>query len=507
MKKTKKILCLLILVALLFLFSCKSEGPDNGNIPVPSNPDISNQPDVLSNSGDSNGSNESNSSENNEPAEDPLYIDDLPEENYNGAKFNMLTCEYLYTNANLVVEEQSGDVIYDAIYLANRTVEDRFNIEFEQLYTPDIREMSAYLKKTVDSGDNAYDIVFILDRDAISLAMKDKYFYSMNELPYINLDKLYWDQELKKTLTIGNILYFTYGANMLSIYDNVNFLVYNKQIAAELALENIYDLVRSGKWTIDKMYEMAGAATKDLNGDGVMTKEDRWGVSHFFGSYYPSFWEAEKIPLIAKDENDLPYFNVPGNEKLFNLFEKLYAHSTAGFEYNDMNTCKEVFDNGCALFYSTTMHGVQSLRAMETDYGIVPYPSMAEKNPGDPYIGRISVGFPLIVPVTADAERASVIMEALACQYQKRVIPVYYENAVQIKSTRDEESIEILDMLTKNRFLDFGDTYWTNDVRDKYTDIFMFQTNNFQSATEKMENSVTKILGRAISAFQNVTGE
>ena len=107
---------------------------------------------------------------------------------------------------------------------------------------------------------------------------------------------------------------------MLSIYDNVNFLVYNKQIASELALENIYDLVRKGKWTIDKLYEMAAAATKNLNGDGIMAKEDRWGVSLFFGSYYPSFWEAEKLSLIAKDENDLPFFNVPGNEKLFNLF-------------------------------------------------------------------------------------------------------------------------------------------------------------------------------------------
>lgn len=496
MMRIKKILCLLTVIAMLFLFSCNNS--DNDSVSVPNAP---------ANSTDSSDPGGSGNTENAEPAEEnPLYMDDLLEENYNGQKFNMLTCEYLYTNAELVVEEQTGDVIYDSVYLANRTVEDKFNIEFKQQYTPDLIQMPEYVKKTVDSGDNAYDIVFILDRDAIALAMKNKYFYSMDELPYVNLDKLYWDQELKKTLTIDNTLYFTYGANMLSIYDNVNFLVYNKHIASEIALENIYDLVRNGKWTIDKMYEMAAAAAKDLDGDGVMSKEDRWGVSQFFGSYYPSFWEAEKISLVAKDENDLPYFNVPGNERLFSLFEKLYAYSTAGFEYTEMSDCKEVFDNGRALFYSTTMHGVQSLRSMETDYGIVPYPSMAEKNPGEPYIGRISVGFPLIVPVTADAERASVIMEALACQYQKRVIPVYYENAVQIKSTRDEESIEILDMLTKNRFLDFGDTYWTHDVRDKYTDIFMLQTNNFQSSTEKIENSVAKILNKAITAFQNVKG-
>ena len=484
--RTKKTLCLLLALPLL-LFACQNPGSGGTTETSDQGGDIADH-------------------ENSEPTENPLYIDALPERDFGGYLFNMLTWPYIYANTELVVEEQTGDTIPDAIYLANKTLEDRFNVNFKQLYAPDTNQIVTYVKKAVNSGDNAYDAALIVDRDALGLAMSGKFFYNVNELPHVDLDRLYWDQELKKALTIDNVLYFAYGAHNLSVYGNVNFLVYNKAIATELGLENMYDLVRGGKWTVDKLYEMAAAAVKDLDGDGKMTKNDRWGVALFTGWYYPSFWMGEKIPLVAKDENDLPYFNVPGNEALFNLFEKLYAHTAKGFDYIRNEDFREVFDNGLSLFMASTMYDVQRLRAMETDYGILPYPRMSEAKPGEPYVGRLAGGFPLIVPVTADAERASVVLEALACEYQRRVIPNYYEVAVQVKSTRDEESIEILDMLMKNRFLDFGDCLWTWDIRVKYTDIFESQTNNFQSVTEKITGSVEKMIEKAIAVFREANG-
>jgi hypothetical protein len=107
------------------------------------------------------------------------------------------------------------------------------------------------------------------------------------------------------------------------------------------------------------------------------------------------------------------------------------------------------------------------------------------------------------VPVTADAERASVVLEALACEYQKRVIPAYYDISVQIKGTRDEESIEMIKMMMDNRFVDLGDTVWMDAVRANYESIFKSGKNTFQSVTEKIAPNVEKTLEKAIEAFQN----
>ena len=270
----------------------------------------------------------------------------------------------------------------------------------------------------------------------------------------------------------------------------------------ELGLENIYELVGNGKWTIDKMYEMAAAGVKDLDGDGKMTKADRWGVLISPDYYYPGFWCAERIPLIGKDKDDIPFFNVPGNEKLFRIFDKLHGYSTGEIEFND-GLLGPMFAEGLGLFANATLFTVQRLRNMEVDYGIVPYPSLDEKKPGEAYSARMCVAYPLIVPVTASAERASVILEALACEYQKRVISGYYEVAVQTKSTRDDESIEILDMLMSNRFVDHGDTFWMDDARSQYLPCFANKANTFQSVTDKIESRVARTLEKAVEAFQN----
>ena len=486
----KKTICLLLgFLAMILVISCSNS--DGGS--------ISDDLDDTDNSGDLE-----------EAAENSLYLDDLPERDFNGEKFRMLSFTNLVTaHINLLIETQIGEVVDDSIYLSNRLVQDRFNLEFEQILNSDYNNIPTLVKNAVRSGDNSYDYVLIADRHAMDLAMEGKYFYNMAELPYVDLSKLYWDQSAKTDMTIGNVLYFTYGANMLSSYDFVCFLVFNKQMVSDLGLENIYGLVREGKWTIDKMYEMAAAATLDINGDGRMTKDDRYGVLCSPNFYYPSFWGAERIPIIGKDKDDMPYFNVPGNEKLFTLFDKLYNYAQSEIELSEWGNPTDafpMFTQGLGLFANATMFTVQNLRDMEVDYGIVPYPALYEKNPGELYSARLCTGLPIIVPITGDPERASIIMEALACEYQKRVIPSYYDLAVQTKSTRDEESVEMLDMLLANRFTDLGDTVWLSVGRAQYEGLFTNKQNTFQSVTEKAEGRVASTLEKAIEAFQNAGG-
>ena len=494
MKTNKLYLLLTFSLLLLILFSCgdskESNSPGNLNTP---------QADITDGNQPSD-----------ETMENLLYNDDLPDFNYGGAKFRMLTFyDYPAAHSMLVIEEQTGDIVNDSIYLTNRIVQDRFNLEFEQVEGQRLN-MPNMLRRAVSAGDDMYDFVLINDRDAMDLAMQGRYFYTMSELPYVNLDKLYWDQRLKKDMTIGNILYFTYGANMLSAYDLVNILVFNKKIAEDLGLENMYGLVRDGKWTIDKMYELGAAAVADLDGDGRMTDADRYGLLVQPGWHYPAFWVSNRIPLVAKDENDLPYFNVPGNDLLFALFNKLYDYVQSGIELvSPSGTILEsfpAFENNQGLIANATMFTVQQLRGMEVDYGILPYPSLYEKNPGEPYSARLALGIPIVVPITADPERASVILEALACEYQKRVIPSYYDIAVQVKATRDEESIEMIKMMMDNRFVDLGDTIWYNTVRVNYEGIFKSGRNTFQSVTEKIAPKVANTLEKAIEAFQNSGG-
>lgn len=443
-------------------------------------------------------------------AETDKYEDELPEMDFKGEPFRMLAFPS-YTNAHafLVVEEENGDAINDAVYKANNNVQERFNIAFEQIECSGYGDALSMMKKTVDAGDNAYDFVILADRDAFSLASQGKYFHAFDELPFVDLDKGYWNQSMKSTLSIANKLYFTYGANMLSMYDFTCILLFNKKLAEDLALENMYQLVRDGKWTTNKMIELAKAATADLNGDGVMKNtDDRYGIASRGDYLYGSFWIAEGIHLIDKGDDDIPYFNVPGNAKLFNVFDKLNEISKGDYIWgpkNDTDPPMEMFSKGNALFFSSTIYTTWRLRGMEIDYGIIPYPTLEEKNPGEPYTGRAQGGFPIVVPYTSDAVRGSVIMEALACEYQKYVMPAYYNNTIQIKATRDEESIEMLDMIITNSIMDLGDSIWLSIARDKYTALFVNKKGDTAaSQTEAIAQLADDTIQKAIDNINSI---
>ena len=438
--------------------------------------------------------------------------DGLPDFDYGGAEIKILANnDITVIHDDYVIEAITGERVNDAIFNLNAQIEERFNIVFKQSgggYTqiPDL------LKKSVKAADDAYDLVTITDRYAVRLACEAKYFYYADELPYVDLGKPYWDKSLNECVSIKGKNYYALGACMLPTYDLMGFLVFNKKTHGDLGLESIYQLVKNGKWTFDRFTDMSRAATQDLNGDGKMTEDDRYGLITHSGFTYASFWCVNRAFLINKDAGDIPYFNVPGNENIFTIFNRLHEFVTSGFEYsvtrnpikngtNDQFDTLRMFGGGNGLFASASAFTAQSLNNMEADFGIVPYPAIDEKKPGEAYLSRLSYSMPLVVPATANPEMCSVVLEALAYAYGKNVIPEYRDVTIQVKVVRDEESSEILEMLFKNRVIDMGDSIWYEDVRQKYEIMFTKKDNAFQAMTESIQAKVENLIEKAVNSI------
>ena len=88
-------------------------------------------------------------------------LDNLPDEDYGGRKFNILLREGF--EYEFVSEEENGDIINDAVYRRNRSVEEKFNIKFGTVsrYTVWGNEdkFNKELEKSVMSGSQDYDLV------------------------------------------------------------------------------------------------------------------------------------------------------------------------------------------------------------------------------------------------------------------------------------------------------------------------------------------------------------
>jgi len=496
--KNKIILALIIILTLTFVFSCAADDAETNN------------------NGDSRLKENEN---NNEPgAADEradsvvIYTDDLGEFDFGGREFSMFTRLNPRYTSSINVEEQIGEHFHDAMYTRNRKLEERFNFTFSELMAEDLIQATNNARKIVLSGDHQYDIITLTTAGSLPL-VQEGLMHPISLLPHINIDKPYWNRQLNSDLTVLNKKYFIHGAHDLSTYDMTHVMLFNKAMVQDLGMDNPYELVNTGKWTFDKFAEMSKMVISDLNGDGRFDENDRYGL--IIPSHYPlpNFWIAAGVKSIEKDENDIPY-SAMGEQKFIDVFQKTFEitwdinhDSWFGVNLSDLEPIfVTMFENGQGLFLNSTFYYINGLRGMETDFGILPYPKYTESQ--ENYYSRIENSTSALVPVTADnavLERASVILEALACESLNTVIPAYYDITLKVKNVRDEESGEMLDIIFANRVIDWGDAVWFADIRNgTFQPMFAANNRNLVSRLERMENIVKKLSDNAVETFEKL---
>ena len=437
--------------------------------------------------------------------------DDLPEFNFGGEEFvmNALPAAVVsYVNVALDVETETGDELNDAIYRRNRTLEERFN--FNLVIQEELASRRDIYHNSVLADDNSFDVFMLVDREALELAQEGM-LTSYDKLEHINLEKPYWSQSMNQSLSICGNYYFAYSDFNLLPYDYTHMLVFNKQIIDDLQLENPYELVMSGEWTFDAYASMAKQAIADLDGNSKMDGNDQYGLLAASKQVLPGFWIGAGELSIENNENDEPEFNLASDEHFVDVIESIFNITLDNNSYymntasnNNDTGAQDMFKDGKGLFMDITFNGVTKLRDMNTNFGIIPYPKWdtAQEN----YYSRVEGGNVPMVPITSEKlEMTGVILEAMSSESAKTVIPAYYEKLLKGKVTRDDESMEMLDIIYGNRVYDLGDTYWCNTLRDGIF-LQMFNGNDRAVASKiaSVESTMKTQIQNTVEAFSKI---
>ena len=432
--------------------------------------------------------------------------DNVPELSF-GKDMNLLMPEMSWATQNIIAEEMTGERVNDAQYNMKNAIEERFETSIIETYTSDVFS-TTYVSNLVKGDDSSFDICFVLDLYAPNY-IKDKMVIPCDELKYIDLSKPYWDDSLNKCVTFNNKTYFAFGAYDLSYYDLTHILTFNKTLVQNYSLDNPYELVENGKWTLDAFYKMAQATTADVDGDGTMTVDDSYGFVSSPKQVLPNFWMAAGEKSIAKDKDDLPYLNIDGNERFFGVVEKVFQMMWDGGiwyptseDSNFGTNVTQQFSADRALFAGQTFYYLREFRDIETDFGIIPFPKYNEEQNG--YYSRVEGGCKIaIVPITnKNPEYAGALLESMASYGYNNVIPEYYEVALKRKSSRDSESLAMLDLIFSVRQYDLGDTWWCNDLRDgMFKPMFINNKPDLSSEIAKRQKSLSKSIKRTVDAI------
>lgn len=433
--------------------------------------------------------------------------DNLPDQKFEGRPFVILT--QTEKRDDYIVEESSADVLEDSIFLRNEKIQERFDIEIQVTDTDAYDTVKSMVIKSVTSGDDEYQLVSYHVCSAGQMVGKQKYLYNLNNVNYLDFSRPWWSESTVKDLTYDGVTLLAVGDVALSAMYATYCMFFNKSLASDYNMNDMYGLVQRGEWTIDKLEEL----TKDVyvdDGNGKRDNKDFYGYAMSNGSPVNTFLWAFDNPVYKKNSEDqLEY--VFKTEKVGEIINRVYGllfdnPGTFCRDYAQVNTstAEDMYRKNQVLIVPGTFETAIKWRDLEMDYGIIPYPKWDENQ--ENYQTMSDGGHAIVaLPYSCqDPDFSGIIIEALCAESWKTVVPTYYDVALKVKGTRDEESVAILDMIFEHRVFDFGYVYDAFDgVCFFFQRMMQAKNKNFESYYASNSKGALRHYEKVIEAFEN----
>ena len=352
------------------------------------------------------------------------------------------------------VEEQTGDIVDDAIFNRNQQVCERLNVNFDFFEIPGAWANRDSFNQTIQSsilaGDGAYDILAGYSMCIASISASGL-LQDLASTEYLDFDQPWWS---------------------------------------------------------DSLIEMSQGVYSDLDGDGKKSTGDRFGTvlpyiyidAFYFSSGLNTTNIVKGVPQISADYS---------GERVQNLLEYLCGqmHNT-----DDNYLAPDTIDERNTFMHGNTLFGIHNLnfakgnlRDVNFDYGILPMPKYDEAQSEYCTI----TGFPYSlysIPLDApDADMSSAVLEAMASASYREVSPALFEVAMKVKYTTDDDSARMYDLIRETIMFDFGRVFtdnldsltyglFRNAVRDNST--------SWMSVYESNKARLESMLGDVIASFK-----
>ena len=440
------------------------------------------------------------------PAEQRMRLsDDLPAADFGGRTFTVIGSESSGGETYIVAEEMNGEGVNDAIYKRNAKVEERFDTKIAYLEGGAHRDCATMIANSITSADAAFDLIQFHVVSNSGNAMKGLYM-NWYDVPRIDFSKPWWSDSTVKDLTLNGRAFLAIGDFALSSVGATYCMFYDKVEAVNYQIEDPYETVKAGRWTLDPLKALCEQVYTDSNGNNVSDEEDYFGLASDQQSNYNTYlWSCDN-PIFTRDSNgEIQY--VYYSEHLVDVYNSCYdlLNYRAGvYSKMDHGSGMDLFSKYHTLTCNAVLRGAISYLADFThDYGIIPYPKYDEaqaayKSMVDGSHEAMAVG-----KDAADLEFIGIMTEALCAESYKTVLPAYYDVCLKTRYASSPKDAEMMDVCVDARVFDLGYVYdnW-NGVAFFFQELLRADT--FQDITsyyKKKEKVATKYYDRVIELF------
>ena len=424
------------------------------------------------------------------------YLDTLDAPDFDeGEEFVIYQFGTATIAAGQTFEKAVGEPICDSVYYRNQEIEARYGVKI--VYQGACYSNVSIVETTVDkitqqnlSQDDQIDLWEFSVVNAAALMYGGENFLPLNEMEYVNLDEPWWSSDANSHFEINGKIFTGTGDVSLSYYGMPFCLAINKRIAQEEGIDDrygksVYDLVRDGEWTYEKMLTMSANAANDKNGDQIMLPEDDvYGFQYDMGCGY-----AFLVSLgygFSKVENGLPVVDMK-NENITTAAEwirdNLGADSTHAIGgYTTDTEITQIFSSGRSLFGSAQIsHIASKMRSYPFDFGIVPMPKADEEQ--ERYYSYANIYYSAYMGVpsyTKNTEKVGFMLEVMAYKSYKSVRGEYIDECV-VGRADSEEDAEMLRIVLDTVYYDLNLVMNFGKTRDYYLKYIHGEIPNYSS--------------------------
>lgn len=442
---------------------------------------------------------------------EPVQImPDLPQKDYGGRTFTFMTSSELDDNGkdwittDIYAEAATGDVVTDAVYERNVWLEETFNIKIAEHQCVTLAET----KKAVQAGVTDYDVVMTSIKNGCTLG-SGNFVLDLQTVPYIDLNAPWWDHGVTEGTIIAGRTYVATGDVTIIDNDATWTLMFNKQMAQNLDY-NFYEMVRNNTWDYETFYNCAKTGSKDLDGDGKMDGSvDQFGFMTSDQSCIALIY-ASGVMLSARDAEQYPFLQTDISlltttvEKAGKIMaDKNTTIMTGAKGVTTSDDLRIAFESGRGLFFGEVMQCVTRMRESKTDFGLIPFPKLDVSQDGYYHFVHSTAGKGLCIPSTqADTEMAGIIVEAMAAKSKYTVTEAYYNKALTYKYMRDEDSVEMLDIILSSRVYDLAYIYDWGSIFTGIMTLVKSGKTDVASTWDKKMKSADKAMQKTIDAYK-----
>ncbi len=379
------------------------------------------------------------------------YLAALPEADFENESFLIAA-----PRTDVLRPEESSTVYSAAKYERNQQIEERYNIHLIASAVPEA-DYAETVRLSVQADEYFADLL-MLPQYSIGAFVANNLLLNINSMPLFYKDMPFFDKTSAEAASIGNQTYAIAGpASFEESLQTVMF--FNRDLFTENALPLPYDDVYAGTWTWDRFFEIC-ASVSAINATAE-TPYASYAMQYTTDTLPASVCYACDEKMIRK-ESSLPTLAFgETTERVLSVLRALYGETNA---HTDADSGINRFYTGQSLFLLDRLYVMTWMTNGKENWGILPLPKADAAQSGYVTLASPDTLFFGVQRNTSDVMRTSVILSALNAASYGVISDAYLNDALHT-TLRDNDSANMLEILTNGRTYDFAYSFgWTDST-------------------------------------------